>query len=459
MISLGLFPSFHAAGARRRPKPRVYFALAALVLAVTLSWAGAVAEAAGPASPGIVYTAQLSGAVDLGVARYLTRVLQSAAADGAAVLLDIDSTGGRVDAALAIRDALLRSPVPVVTHVTGRAWSAAALVAMAGNTLVMAPGASIGAAEPSPLTVKSLAALRGEFEATAEARGRDRVLAGAMVDASINVPGVVAAGQLLVLTATQAQARGISDGTAASVPEVLAMAGLAGAGVRPLPIGAAEQASRFITHPAVAPILLTVGLVALAVEIFTAGFGAAGAVGLISLGLFFGGHLVAGFGGWEVAALFILGIVLLLVEAVIPGFGVFGIAGAGSVIGSIYLASRGSADALRSLAIAVVMSVLLVALALRVGVSRGWFSRLALRQATTTEEGFVARRNQTDLVGQVGVAATLLRPAGVAQIGGANVDVVTEGLYIPVGTRVKVVKVEGPRVVVAPVLRRNIKTE
>ncbi|MDP2873013.1 MAG: NfeD family protein [Bacillota bacterium] len=427
----------------------------ALILVVALSSFTQASPLASAAPPVTVYTSRLSGTVDLGVARYVTRVLQAAAADGAALLLEIDSTGGRVDAALAIRDAMLRSPVPVVTHVVGRAWSAAALIAMAGNTLVMAPGASIGAAEPAPLTAKTLAALRGDFEATAEARGRGPALAGAMVDASVNLPGIVGPGQLLVLTASQAEAHNFSNGIGATTAEALALAGLTGAQVRPLPIGAAEQASRLITHPAVAPVLLTVGLVALAVEVFTAGFGAAGIVGLISLGLFFGGHLVAGFGGWEVAALFVLGIVLLVVEAIIPGFGVFGVAGAGSIIGSIYLASRGSADALRSLAVAVVMSLLLVALALRVGVSRGWFARLALRQATTTEEGFVAGPALSGLLGQTGVAATMLRPAGVARIESANVDVVTEGIYVPAGTRVKVVKVEGPRVVVAPIVARR----
>jgi membrane-bound serine protease (ClpP class) len=324
----------------------------------------------------------------------------------------------------------------------------------------MAPGSSIGAAEPAPLTAKVLAALRGEFEATAEARGRDRILAGAMVDASVSVPGVVASGQLLVLTATQAEQHGISDSTTASAGEALAAAGLpAQAPVRHYNIGPAEQASRYITHPAVAPVLLTVGLVALAIEVFTAGFGAAGALGLTSLGLFFGGHLIAGFGGWEVAALFILGVVLLVVEAVVPGFGIFGLGGIASIIGSIYLASRGSADALRSLAIAVVMSMLLVALALRLGVSKGWFSRLALRQATTTEDGFVAGPAQDALLGETGVAATLLRPAGVARIGGNSVDVVTEGMYVPAGTKIRVVKVEGPRVVVSPVIRKNLKTE
>lgn len=455
---MGLFPGRLTAAGRTPIRRRmVFWPLALILLLVLSSLAHAAVKVAAPASPGTVYSARLSGTVDLGVARYINRVLKAAAADGAAVLLEIDSTGGRVDAALAIRDALLRSTVPVVAHVTARAWSAAALIGMAADTLVMAPGSSIGAAEPAPLTTKVLAALRGEFEATAEARGRNRSLAGAMVDASVSVPGVVAAGQLLVLTAVQAEAHDISDGTTASTSEALALAGLAGANIRNYPIGAAEQASRYITHPAVAPVLLTVGLVALAIEVFTAGFGAAGAIGLTSLGLFFGGHLVAGFGGWEVAALFILGIVLLLVEALVPGFGIFGLGGIASIVGSIYLASRGSADALRSLAIAVVMSILLVALALRVGVTRGWFSRLALRQATTTEDGFVPRPTQQGLLGETGVAATLLRPAGVARIGGENVDVVTEGIYVPAGTKIKVVKVEGPRVVVSPVIRRNLK--
>jgi len=412
--------------------------------------------AQGAQGSGPVLVCRVSGTIDLGLARFLGRVVNRAGAEGRGLLLEIDSTGGRVDAALSIRDALLASRVPVVTYVSTRAWSAAALVAMAGDALIMAPGGSIGAAEPIPLTVKTLSAVRGEFEATAEAKGRDSLLAAAMVDSSVVVPGFTQ-GRLLVMTAAQATERGFSDGTAATRGEALELAGLPGAPVLEVGPSPAEQAARFVTHPAVAPVLLTIGLVALVIEILAPGFGVAGLIGFLSLGLFFGGHLLAGFGGWEVAALFILGIVLLLIEVFVPGFGVFGMAGIAAIIGSVFLATKGSTDALRSMAIAMIASLLLSVVVLRVAVRRGWLARLVLRQSTTTGEGFVARADLAELVGQSGETTTMLRPVGTARIKGRLVDVVTEGVFVPPGTRIRVTKVEGPRVVVAPAPRRGEK--
>ena len=402
-----------------------------------------------------VHVGRLSGAVDLGMARYLTRAVRGAEGAGAALLIVIDSTGGRVDAALTMRDAVLRSQVPTIALVENRAWSAAALVAMAADTLIMTPGSSIGAAEPAPLTTKTLSALRAEFESTAEARGRDPALAGAMVDANLAVEGLVGPGQLLSLTAGVAIDLAFADAGADSVEDALALTVPAGATTREVGISAAERAARVITHPAVAPVLLTIALVALLIEVFVVGFGAAGIVGLVSLGLFFGGHLVAGFGGWEVAALFILGLILLLVEAVVPGFGVFGVGGIGSIVASIFLVSREGGDTVRSLAIALIASVLLSVLLLRLGVRRGWFRRLALYQTMVGEKGYLARRPPQELVGQEGQSTTVLRPAGTARFGDQVVDVVTEGTFVPSGTTVAVIKVEGPRVVVRPTASPN----
>jgi len=207
--------------------------------------------------------------------------------------------------------------------------------------------------------------------------------------------------------------------------------------------------ARLITHPAVAPILLTIALVALVLEVFSPGFGVAGVIGLVALGLFFGGHLIAGVGGWEVTALFLLGAALLTIEAFIPGFGIFGIGGIVSIVASIYFASRSSADALRSLVIALGASAVLVVLLLRLGMRRGWFARLQLVQSLRTDQGYVAREQRVDLVGRTGVAVTALRPSGTARFGGLLLDVVSEGMFINAGTAVTVVGVEGPRVVVS----------
>ncbi len=149
--------------------------------------------------------------------------------DAAAILLVINTFGGRVDSATDIRDALMRSSVPVIAYVPERAWSAGALIALAADHIAMEPGASIGAAEPQPAEEKTISALRAEFEATAEAHGRDPRVAAAMVDRRVAVEGVSPEGQILTLSALRANELGFIDLLVNSREEVLAHFDLAGA--------------------------------------------------------------------------------------------------------------------------------------------------------------------------------------------------------------------------------------
>ena len=108
------------------------------VLALAPPWASAAP---------LVYVAPIEGIIDLGLAPFVQRVLDEASAAGAAaVVLDINTFGGRVDAAVQIRDALLAAKVPTVAYVNRRAISAGALISLAAEHLVMAQGATIGAA-------------------------------------------------------------------------------------------------------------------------------------------------------------------------------------------------------------------------------------------------------------------------------------------------------------------------
>src|SRR5687767_6045095 len=148
----------------------------------------------------VVYVISIEGMIDLGLAPFLSRTLREAKQAGAAaVLLDINTFGGRVDAAVAMRDTLLNAPVRTIAFVNQRAISAGALIALACNTVVMAPGGTIGAATPvvggagesQPADEKSVSYVRKEFRATAEARKRPPELAEAMVDVDVEIPGVI----------------------------------------------------------------------------------------------------------------------------------------------------------------------------------------------------------------------------------------------------------------------------
>jgi membrane-bound serine protease (ClpP class) len=137
---------------------------------------------------GAVYVVPITGPIDLGLAPYLERVLaEAAAADAAAVLLVIDTPGGRLDAVLQMRDSLLGSPVRTIAFVDRTAFSAGALIAIAAEEIYMAPGAVIGAATPvegdtgETASEKVVSAVRKTFKTTAEVRGRDPLIAEAMV--------------------------------------------------------------------------------------------------------------------------------------------------------------------------------------------------------------------------------------------------------------------------------------
>jgi membrane-bound serine protease (ClpP class) len=139
-----------------------------------------------------VYVATVSGAIDLGMTPYLKRVLREATnADAEAVILDINTPGGRLDAALAIKDAILGAEVPVIAYVNREAFSAGALIAIAANRIYIAPGGVIGAATPvdevgEKASEKVISAVRTDFKSVAEFRGRDASIAEAMVDEEID---------------------------------------------------------------------------------------------------------------------------------------------------------------------------------------------------------------------------------------------------------------------------------
>src|SRR5688500_15642482 len=231
-------------------------ALVALALLCLLTPAVLPAQTPAP----VVYVAPVEGIIDLGLAPFVRRVLDEAAEQrAAAVVLEINTFGGRVDAAVLIRDALLRARVRTVAFVNKRAISAGALIGLAAETIAMAEGSTIGAATPvtmgepggpaQPVAEKTVSYMRKEFRATAEARKRPPLLAEAMVDADVEVPGVIAKGKLLTLTTEEALQHQVADVRAESVDAVLTFLELSDADVRRASPTWAETLVRFLTHP------------------------------------------------------------------------------------------------------------------------------------------------------------------------------------------------------------------
>jgi len=408
----------------------------------------------------------VTGVVELGLAPFIERSLEEAAAQGAAfVVLDMDTPGGRVDAAERIADALSDAAVPVYTLVNRRAFSAGALIALATDGIYMRPGSVIGAATPVDGTgetapEKIVSAMRSEMRALAEARGLDPAIAEAMVDPDIAIEGVVEAGKLLTLTTEEAVRVGYAE-EVADLPALLAELGQPVAQIETAEANWAERVVRFFSNPVVAPFLLTLGFLGLITEIKTAGFGLAGAAGLLSLSLFFGSHLIIGLAGLEDLIIFGVGLALLGVEVfLIPGFGLFGVLGALGILAGLYMSLIGSiptsADFTRA-GMVLTTSVMLIAVTAWVMIrtlprnSRLSKSGIFLASRTDRATGFESAPSRRDLVGVVGKAITDLRPSGTGLFGEERIDVVSESEWITEGTPIRIVSAEGYRHVVRPV--------
>lgn len=451
-------------------------ALAALALAVAgLAVAAPVAlEGQEVAAPTVVRV-PVDGTVEMGLAPFVERALEEAAAAGArAVVLEIETPGGRVDAAERIVGAVSRSSVPVYAYVNMFAYSAGAMIALSAQRVFMRTGAVMGAATPvdgqgTKASEKIVSAMRGRMRALAEARGLDPRVAEAMVDEETAIDGVVEEGKLLTLTTEEAVGLGYATAVA-DWDDVMDGIGLgagdgAAAGSAATVVDArvnwAERLVRLFTNPVIAPFLLSLGFLGLIVEIKTAGFGLAGAAGLLSLGLFFGAHLLVGLAGAEDLILVGVGVVLLLVEVlVVPGFGVAGIAGGLALAGGLFMTQIGSLptqqDFTRATAVlstTVVLVVLMTWAFLRT-LPRNWRLRrsgVLLPESTDRNEGYISASVRPDLEGARGVAITALRPAGMGLFGDERVDVVSESEWIEEGTPIRILSAEGYRHIVRAV--------
>ncbi len=416
----------------------------------------------------IVYVVPIGGMIDLGLAPFLRRVLDQAASDrAAAVILEINTFGGRLDAAVAMRDALLSSSVPTVAFINRRAISAGALISLAAERIAIADGGTIGAATPvqvgapgeeaRPTDEKSVSYVRKEFRATAESRNRPPLVAEAMVDEDVEIPGLIEKGKLLTLTTTEALAQRVADFRANSLEAVLEQIELSGAEVRRTSTNWAERVVRLITNPILASLLLSVAMLGIFMEVRTPGFGVAGALGIGSLALVLGGHWIVELAGWEELILIAAGAALLAVEIlVIPGFGIFGVAGIAALLAGLTLSFVGAGatagvigNAAGRVAISMIGAVVASVLLLRFLPHLPFGRQLTLETRLDAEGGYASPPERDDQwLGRAGTTTSPLRPAGFADIDGERVDVVSDGEMIEPGAAVIVTRIDGNRIVV-----------
>ncbi len=420
------------------------------------------------AQPSIVFVAPIEGVIDLGLAPFVQRVLDEATAAGAkAIILEINTFGGRVDAAVLIRDALLNSEVLTVAFINKRAISAGALISLASEKIAMADGGTIGAATPvqiglpgspaQPVEEKTVSYMRKEFRATAEQRNRPPLIAEAMVDADVEIPDLIEKSKLLTLTTNEALQANIADFHANSLEAVLQSVHLADAEIRYVSETWAESLVRFLTHPVVSSLLMTVGILGIMLEMRMPGFGVPGALGLISLALFFWGHGLVQLAGWEEFLLVGLGLILVGAEIFfIPGFGIAGILGIIALMGGLGLSLIGTGAtwestlaALGQVAFSILVAIIATLILLRYFPRLPYGKRLILETNLQAQEGYESSpEGDHRWLGKQGIAVSDLHPSGIARFDGERVDVVSDGTFIQAGQPLEVVRIDGNRVVV-----------
>ena len=401
-----------------------------------------------------VISVVIRGEIDAGQTALVFKALKEAEEKkAAAFLLEIETFGGQVDAAVKIRDMISDSSFRTICHIKNRAWSAGALIAISHKHIVMAPGGTIGAAEPIPTTEKTIAAVRSEFAATAAKMGRNPRVAEAMVDKSLGFEKYVQPGKILSLTDSQAVEVGYADFVSAERSVVLSHYGLSDAPVIEVQGGWPEKLAGWLSDPVVKSALIGVIFLAVMTEIKTAGTGVAALLGLAATALFFGSQWMTGLASWLEVLLFLAGLALLVIEAIIPGFGIFGISGIACILISLFLTLGADIGALNILAGGVVAALLGFLLILKYLPSSRLWNKLVLQDSEKTEVGYTASDDLSLLIGQTGVVLTLLRPAGTVQIADKVYDVVSEGRFVQPGAQVKVLSVNGNRIVVREVSR------
>ena len=411
-------------------------------------------------------------------------VKEAGARDAVALVIEMDTNGGSLQATEDILQLLQHAPVKTYTFVNTKAYSAGAIIASATDRIYMAPGGVIGAATPilvmpgqgvqempAAEREKMNSATRALVRATAQQKGHNPEVFEAMVDKELGLTvagtNVCEKGKLLTLTTQEAvreygtPAKALlAAGKVTSVGELLALVGLGQAEVFTVKPFGFELLARWIS--VISPLLILVGFIAIWVELKAPGLGVPTVVAVAAFGIYFLGYFAAGMAGWEELALFGLGVVLLALEIfVIPGFGVVGVAGLLAITGALLLAMvehwPGTRwpdggqwqGAILRFGIGIGGAVAVGALLARWLPKTVLFQRLELGKTLSAADGYTSSRGEAkSLLGTEGVAETVLRPAGKGRFGERLVDVVTEGDFIQKDERIRIVAVEGARVVV-----------
>ena len=433
---------------------------------------------------GDVVVVPLRGEISPSLLMFLRRTEKVAESSGAsAIIFEMNTYGGRLDSAEEITSALNHATIPTYTFINSNAGSAGSLIALATQHIYMAPVSAIGAAAPVLPTGEDLPLTQREkmisywsalIRSSAMKNGHNPDVGEAFMnkekEVKIGDRVVHAKGTLLTLNAQEATEKFngkalLADGIADSVVDLMQKAGLKGNAVSLGPTGF-EQLAFWITT--LAPLLLLGGIIGAYLEFKIPGATMPGIISAICFALFFLGHYLAGLAGWEVVALFVLGLVLVLIEILFFAHStiVFGVVGVFLILASLFWAmidrypgetffptGRALAVPLLNLFLALIGAAIVIALLARYLPRTSVYRRFALMTSNPPGPSLagVPREFATAIdlsPGTEGISLSILRPSGKARFLDQIIDVVTQGEFIPPNTSITVVRRDGMRVVV-----------
>ena len=306
----------------------------------------------------LIYIVPINDVIDLGIPSLVTRAVSEAEQKNAdLIIFDIDTFGGRVDAATQIKDAISSSSIPTIAFINRRAISAGSLISLSCNKIYMTEGATIGATSVVDMSgnkqsEKSQSYMREEMAATAERVGKNPNIARGMVDEELSFEFLVVngdtlqvddiegrkEGKLITLTTDLAIKYGIADGISESIEEILLLESIENYEIIRIQENWSENLVRLLTNPTVSSLLMTFGTIGIIAELYSAGWGIGGTIGAICLVLALGAGYISKLATSSDLLIVVAGLLLLLIEAFfVAGFGIVGLLGVAILFYGFYL--------------------------------------------------------------------------------------------------------------------------
>lgn len=206
-----------------------------------------------------------------------------------------------------------------------------------------------------------------------------------------------------------------------------------------------------VSMPVLQMLLLAIMFLAVFVEIKTGGMGAGIMLGIVAAGVFWGSQYVKGLVDLSQIAVFLAGILCIIIEMLMPTVGLLAGAGVAAMLYSVVMTLGGDINAVYAMLVSFAIAVFIFALIVKKLPSSKLWNRLTLKDKSNTANGYVSAEPREELLGKRGIVVTELRPSGSALIADKLVDVISEGAFLTKGEKIIVVAVNGNRVLVRKV--------